>query len=95
MSIPADVLERLGERLYDLDARVRALERQADDQSSMRDIQTSIAMLAEACVPPQSRPFTQTQTNNDAEPGAATRAAAENKAPPARHVLSNPSFRVI
>nr|WRJ69975.1 hypothetical protein TetV2_00530 [Oceanusvirus sp.] len=44
----AETLERINERLYDLDARVRALERKADDDRVLEDIQSSISMLADS-----------------------------------------------
>lgn len=42
--------ERIVDKLRELEARVRALERQADDNRTLEDIRCSISMLSETVV---------------------------------------------
>lgn len=88
----AVTMERVVDKIRELEARIRALERMAEDDRTLDDIRTSITMLAESMAngadTPAPRPAPVPAKSSHRTPKPAN-------ASPAITALSDPRFRVI
>ena len=82
-------MERVVDKIRELEARIRALERRAEDDRTLDDIRTSITMLAESMAN-----GTETSSSGSAKPTTANDARAKTKAPDFT-ALADPRFRVL
>lgn len=94
----AEVFERINEKLYDLDARVRALERLSDDNRVLEDIHSSITMLSDSISKGETKePPTGSEKKKKSASGKERPVATVDGSECVKHntVLTDPRFRLI
>ncbi|AUF82556.1 hypothetical protein TetV_474 [Tetraselmis virus 1] len=97
MTSVAEMFERINEKLYDLDARVRALERQSEDSRILEDIHSSISILADSVQEHVPSPPVENTKDKPKFPQKESAVPDSNGPPCEKHktILTDPRFRVL
>ena len=98
MSAQSVTIERVVDKLRELEARVRALERMAEDDRTLDDIRASISMIADSVASPHREQPHREQPQAGAPQAGAPQAG--RPAEPPRHrrsmtALHDPRFRAL
>lgn len=90
-------MERVVDKIRELEARIRALERLAEDDRTLDDIRTSITMLADSMANGRPGPGpAEAHVRSEKKPDASGKsAAASGKSAADSTALADPRFRVV
>lgn len=90
-------MERVVDKIRELEARIRALERLAEDDRTLDDIRTSITMLAESMAngPEQASASASASTSNRTQTPIKQTKQQQQQAAVGFTALTDPRFRVL